>query len=292
MQKRFNTINDYHRTDQDICVRSLEGASFRVGLLSEVSNDIKFTSTDRNGIVVDLTGTLEHLTRMDGIDQDAPTHPGDVCLIPPGLEVHLAWTIRGARQSSIMVEFDNSIFEHYTPELVDGQLERGHLIPENYTQRPEIASIARLLAREVESAKPQGRIYTDSVLRLLALEVAQSGWSVPARPCHRPVGRDPRISRAVEFVEAHYMTDVSLLDIGRAAGLSPTHLTSLFQRETGQTPYSYVIDRRLKQATYLLRNTDLTIAQVSYDAGFADQQHMTRAFSARLGRTPKAVRCG
>jgi AraC family transcriptional regulator len=56
------------------------------------------------------------------------------------------------------------------------------------------------------------------------------------------------------------------------------------------TPYSYVINRRLRQAVHLLRSTDTPIAQVALDAGFADQQHLTRMVRARLRKTPKQVR--
>jgi AraC family transcriptional regulator len=139
---------------------------------------------------------------------------------------------------------------------------------------------------------PQGLIFSESVMRLLVIEIAHDAWSVPLPSDLVPAKRDPRIRRATEYIEAHYAKDISLLDISRVAGLSPTHLTTLFQQETGQTPYSYVIDRRLKQAIHLLRKTNLPIAQVSYEAGFSDQQHMTRAFRSRLGRTPKAIRAG
>ncbi len=127
-------------------------------------------------------------------------------------------------------------------------------------------------------------------MRLVALEVAGEAWSVPQKPRQANEARDGRVARAIEFVEAQFSSDISLLEISRACGLSPTHLTSLFRRETGKTPYSYVIDRRLREAVRLLRFSGLPIAQVAYEAGFADQQHMTRAFRARLKRTPNAVR--
>lgn len=292
MQKQFKTIRDYHDFDAGIRVQNMEGQCYRISLLSETSNDVVFTSTDRNGIVVDLTGTVQHFTKMDGVVSDSPTSPGDVCFIPPGLEVNFAWRIKGSHQSSIMVEFDKSIFHHYTPEFMSVGLDRGHLIPTNYAPWPRIASLARLLASDMGADAPQGSIFLESVMRLLVIEVARGAWSVPLSSDLPPSMRDPRIKRATEYVEAHYATDISLLDIGRVAGLSPTQLTMLFQKETGQTPYSYVIDRRLKQAIHLLRTTTLPIAQVSYDAGFSDQQHMTRAFRSRLGRSPKAVRSG
>lgn len=151
MQKRFKTIREYHVSDSDISVRALEGNFFRVGLLSEISSDVKFTSTDRNGIVVDLSGTKNHFTRMDGIESDMPTQPMDVCFIPPGLEVHFAWKICGDRQQSIMLEFDSRMIEQLLPELNSERLMQGHLVPANFAQRPDLAALILLLAREVDT---------------------------------------------------------------------------------------------------------------------------------------------
>jgi AraC family transcriptional regulator len=166
------------------------------------------------------------------------------------------------------------------------------LVPANYADRPVIAGLIRLLAREIEPARRRGRIFSETVVRLIALELAASHWSVPVQDMDRPTRHDPRVQRAIDYVEANFARDISLIEIANAAGLSPTHLTSVFQRETGHTPYAYVIERRLREAVRLLRDTDLPIAQVAYATGFADQQHMTRVFRARLSTTPRAVRRG
>ena len=99
-----------------------------------------------------------------------------------------------------------------------------------------------------------------------------------------------RIHRAIDFIEANFTADISLVEISAAANLSPTHLTELFRRQTGTTPYSFVLDRRLAHAVTLLRTTNLPISQVALEAGFADQQHLTRMLRARENRTPRQVR--
>jgi AraC family transcriptional regulator len=229
---------------------------------------------------------------MDGIRDETPSRPGEVSFIPEGMDVHLAWKNHAEVQTSLMIEFDPGLFGTYAPEVAGSRLSRGVLVPANYADRPVIAGLIRLLAREIEPARRRGRIFADTVTRLIALELAASHWSVPVRDMDRPTRHDPRVQRAIDHVEANFARDISLLEIANAAGLSPTHLTSVFQRETGHTPYAYVIERRLREAVRLLRDTDLPIAQVAYATGFADQQHMTRVFRARLATTPRAVRVG
>lgn len=290
MRKEFITMSDYHGNDPLIEVKVMELDHGRVSLLSEVSNHVVFTTPARNGVILELSGTREHFTRMDGIRDDTPTRPGDVCLIAPRLDAEFSWTIHGARQHSVFVEFGNDLFETYAPELNIDRLEGGHLIPANYAPRRKLEVLCRLLGREAAAAHPHGKMFTDLFMRLMALEIAAGYWTVQQTLGDSAQAMDRRIHRAIEFIEAHYATDISLLEISRASGLSPTQLTALFSRFVGQTPYSYVIERRLRQAVRLLNTTDTPISQIAPEVGFSDQQHMTRMFRARLGYTPWALR--
>jgi len=292
MQKRFRTIRDYHAADPGIDALHHDLPHLRVTHLVERDGDVKFLRTDRSGVVLTLDGSARHLTRMDGIADETPSRPGEVSFIPEGLDVHLAWKNHGEVQHSLMIDFDPGLFETYVPEIAGPRLSRGVLVPANYADRPIVAGLIRLLAREIDPARRRGRIFADTVARLIALELAASHWSVPVQDLDRHPRQDARVVRAIDFIEAHFARDISLIEIAAAAGLSPTHLTAVFQRETGHTPYAYVIERRLREAVRLLRATDLPIAQVAFATGFADQQHMTRVFRARLGTTPRAVRVG
>jgi AraC-like DNA-binding protein len=64
----------------------------------------------------------------------------------------------------------------------------------------------------------------------------------------------------------------------------------LFRMTTGMPPYRWVRAFRLEQAKELLFNSSLSLAQIAYDCGFADQSHFTRAFAAATGTTPGAWR--
>lgn len=292
MQKKFATIRDYHMRDAGIRTVSVDFPSLRTVDLTEGSDDVQFARTDRNSLVLTLDGTAAHLTRMDGREDASPTHPDDLCLIPAGAAVHLAWTNHMPVQHSLLVEFDNALFQTYAPEIATEAFLRGHLIPANFSPRPGLSGLVRLIARETDQTKAQGRLFAETAIRLLTLEIAASAWTAPR---HLPAVRarpDARLRRAIEFIESEFTADISILEIGAAAGLSPTQLTRAFRLATGKTPYSYVIDRRLDHAVGLLRSTDLPIAFIALEAGFTDQAHLTRLCRARLGKTPGALRRG
>lgn len=290
MQRKYPTILDYHTRAPEIHLQHAEWNAVRACVLIEGNGDVRFAEVARNALVMTLDGTAAHLTRMDGVRDEAPTQAGEICIIPRGVDLHLAWTNRGTLQKTLMIEFDDSLFATHAPEVASDAFARGHLQPSNFAQRPALAPLVRLLAREVDLDQRRGRLFSDTLSRLIALEVATTCWSVPAPVLPQRSGPDPRVNRALDFVEANFAEDVSLIDIAEAAGLSATHLTGIFRRETGMTPYSYVINRRLRHAVHLLRSSDMAIAQVALEAGFADQQHLTRMVRARLRKTPKQVR--
>jgi AraC family transcriptional regulator len=292
MQKKFRTISDYHRKDPGIRVNSLDLPHLRISLLHEGSGDIRFARTDRDGLVMTLDGSAAHLTRMDGLSDETPSQAGDICLIPTGVEVRLAWTNHAPIQRSVMIEFDKALFQTVLPEIDSDRFLRGHLVPANFATRPALGNLMHLLAREIDPDHRRGRLFADSAARLLALELAATCWTVPVSLETGPGVPDARIARAIDYIEASFTEDLSILDIAAVAGLSPTQLGRSFRAATGLTPYAYVIARRLRYAAQLLRGTTLPIAIVALEAGFTDQAHLTRIARQRLGRTPRQIRVG
>ncbi len=290
MTKTFSSVAEYFDQLQKVESDGLGWLALRMVMAREAANDLIFTNTDKNTITLELTGTASHFTSMDGICDSRRTAPDDVCSIPAGIEARFSWTISAPSQYSVLVEFDETLFTHYAPEIVTDKFLMGHLRPRNYSPDAGTAALIRMLARELDPELRRGRLFAQSAIRLLAIELASTAWTQkPAALSDRICG-DPRISATIEYIEGNYLRDISLDDLCAFSGLGATRLIGLFQTTTGQTPYAYVISRRIRQAINLLRSTRLPIAHVAIEAGFSDQQHMTRLFKQHLGQTPKSLR--
>lgn len=102
----------------------------------------------------------------------------------------------------------------------------------------------------------------------------------------RSPGCEPRAIRvAREFLDEHAADNVTLRDLARRAGLTPSHLCRVFREATGMTPHAYQLQIRVRRAkTLLLAGTP--VAQAATEAGFWDQAHLTRHFKRTIGVTP------
>ena len=94
-----------------------------------------------------------------------------------------------------------------------------------------IEALTRMIVREVDPDRGRGRVYAESAIRLLAIEIAGTAWSTRAVMPGEGGAHDPRVRRAIDYIESNFDSDISLLEISSAAGLSPTQLTGIFRRQ-------------------------------------------------------------
>ena len=75
-----------------------------------------------------------------------------------------------------------------------------------------------------------------------------------------------------------------------AAGVYPVHLAAVFRRFYHETIGDHVQKRRIEHAYDLLQKKDISLCEIAYECGFADQSHFTRVFKRRVGVTPGVFR--
>ncbi|MFD0277348.1 AraC family transcriptional regulator [Kitasatospora sp. NPDC127111] len=84
----------------------------------------------------------------------------------------------------------------------------------------------------------------------------------------------------------------SVASCAQELGVSPGHLQALVKQATGRTPGRLIRQQRTLEAKRLLACTDLTIRQVSREAGFDDPAYFCRFFRRETGMTPGEFRAG
>lgn len=96
-------------------------------------------------------------------------------------------------------------------------------------------------------------------------------------------------SLASELMPAVYEDHQQISEIAKSLSMSREGFIRKFQRNVGMTPHAYRIAGKACRARDRLRR-GMPPAEAAYDAGFADQSHMGRAFLKLYGTTPGAFR--
>ena len=93
----------------------------------------------------------------------------------------------------------------------------------------------------------------------------------------------------------HYMREniekkITLSDLATHAGLSSSHLSSIFPKKTGYSPLRYFTHLRIQEACHYLDFTDMKINQICHKFGFEDAFYFTRIFTQVMGMSPSKYR--
>ena len=106
--------------------------------------------------------------------------------------------------------------------------------------------------------------------------------------CERPGPPDERIEFARGLLAGAPGGRMSLADVAKKVGLSPSRLTHLFREQVGTPPTRYLLWTRLRHALEALANGS-SVTAAAYAAGFSDGPHLSRTFRSMLGFSPAAA---
>lgn len=95
-----------------------------------------------------------------------------------------------------------------------------------------------------------------------------------------------QLRRAKEVMNANLRGEVPLARLAVVCGLSVRHFARAFRNSTGVPPHRWLLKRRVDRARDLLMNSTLSLSDVAFSCGFADQSHFTRVFTAMVGASP------
>jgi AraC-like DNA-binding protein len=102
--------------------------------------------------------------------------------------------------------------------------------------------------------------------------------------------RSLRLKGLFEHIRESHAEHLPVAAAARLAGMSPSQFTKAFKRVAGMSLVRYLNHVRLSRAVRLLRESELTIAEIATEAGFADQSYFDRRFRHAFGQTPSAFR--
>jgi len=98
------------------------------------------------------------------------------------------------------------------------------------------------------------------------------------------------ISQLLSFIDAHIFEPVALEDMARSIYRSSAYTVRLMRQSTGQTPYAYLINRRIEVSRQLLSSTNLSVKEIAHQLCYADPQYFATVFKQKVGVSPQKFR--
>jgi AraC-like DNA-binding protein/DNA-binding response OmpR family regulator/nitrogen-specific signal transduction histidine kinase len=98
------------------------------------------------------------------------------------------------------------------------------------------------------------------------------------------------VKRTVIYLQENYANPLSRREIAESIGVSENHLSRVFRRELGISPWDYLNRYRIRQAKELLTSTEDSITSVALQVGFNDPAYFSRVFRQQVGQSPTAFR--
>ena len=210
--------------------------------------------------------------------------PGFLGMTPPGAEDHMRWhgeqPFRGLHlhlPASILGAVASQLFSDRTSPLDLPNL-RSHT-------DPAITSVMLTLERAAAQGAPD--LYAETAAHFLASHLL-------TQYPHPPLRREHRLNRALSavdgFMRAHLTEAISLAQLAGVAGLGTFQLLRAAKLGWGETPLRRLTRLRMEQAARLLRQDDLSIAEIAATCGYDHPAHFSTAFRRLTGMPPRTYR--
>ncbi len=99
-----------------------------------------------------------------------------------------------------------------------------------------------------------------------------------------------RLRRARDRMDREYARPLDVPTLARTALMSPAHFSRRFREAYSETPYSYLMTRRIERAKALLRRGDVTVTEACFAVGCTSLGSFSARFTELVGETPSAYR--
>ncbi len=116
-------------------------------------------------------------------------------------------------------------------------------------------------------------------------------FEVTSSPAEAQRLRDlARLRRVKDRIDREYAQPLDVEALARGANMSAGHLSRQFKAAYGESPYSYLMTRRIERAMSLLRRGDLSVTDVCFEVGCQSLGTFSTRFTELVGVPPSVYR--
>lgn len=281
----------------------LEGGAFPL-LVLDVARQVCTPSNEGFRVLhwheeVQFIRVLQGVIQTRVYEEEIEVHAGD-CLFINRMVPHKTIEKEDCRYHSFIIPeqmlgfFPGSIMEKkdvesflYHPGFTHFLIKKAE--PSHSAALNELKTLDNLYFSSSQKTKPHYEYLLSTSLVSLWLAFISALPPLPTAAA-APSREHLRIRELLTYLHSHYRENLSVESIAAAAHISKTECLRCFHRYVGESPYQYLIKYRLHMSEALLKDTELSVTEISSETGFASASSYIRYFRRWYGCTPKEYR--
>ncbi|WP_163711255.1 AraC family transcriptional regulator [Mangrovibacterium lignilyticum] len=253
------------------------------------NEQISFHQSDDWELSYVITGSG---TRVVG-DNMETFSKGEIILLPPNL-AH-GWYFdenvhdKHGKIENITIIFPDSFLDKCAISFPELKLQVGRLkeISNGMSIKGDILPLMQKLMRSMTS---QNNIEQLSTLLRIIPHISSANEMQVVGFAKKQTRMSGKLQEVHRFMLTHYQEKITLNDAAKYVGMNSSSFCSFFKREKGISFFTALNEYRIKCSCIMLRETDMSIAEICTAVGFNDIPYFNRTFKRIKGETPQSYR--
>jgi AraC family transcriptional regulator len=237
------------------------------------------------------SGEVDFQEREDG--QPWTTHrirKGSFFLTMGGAPYDVRWrAVSPEPYETMLVFIELPVIERALEEVFGSDAPHAGLRDASAFNDEAMNSLLGLLREELMCGQASPMV-VQSLAQLIAIHLARS-YGVTDEESHRsPSLPGYKLRQITNWMAEHLAEEFSLDRLATHAGLSRFHFQRLFNAATGVAPSHYHINLRMEEARRLLRETKMSVVDITLEVGYTNPSHFAQLFRRETGLSPSEYR--
>lgn len=210
--------------------------------------------------------------------------PGEFIIVPAGTP---SFWRSGLPRDNIHID----ILPEWLERAAGG---RGHVhLSSRFGVRdPMLANLLQVLAASLDDNTGLHAAFGDAMAMAVGAHLVEHYATIAASAEKTCVLSARQMRQLTEFVRGRLRAPCDVARLAQQVDLSPAHFSRCFKATCGMTPHQFVTRMKLEHARELLLTTDLPVAEVARQTGYATRAHFAQAFGRHWGTPPARLRRG